>query len=172
MGQALVALGQHDEGVAHLRDAALTFETLAWRTMLAGSLLRLGLALQLASDDVEAISALARVPVLSQETHEVYEAAYALAALGEMRLVQGERQAGSQALAEATALAPQIGLPWHRGGTLLHIAAGHLLLGQVEAARAAADEAIRLAEEEDLREVRARGLRLRVQATGRIPSGF
>jgi tetratricopeptide (TPR) repeat protein len=171
LGQALTALGQVEEGIAHLRDAALTFEALTWRTMLAGSLLRLGLALQLSGDWAGATAALERVLALSRETHEVYEAAYALAALGEMRLVQGERQAGSQALAEATALAPQIGLPWHRGGTLLHIAAGHLLLGQVEAARAAADEAICLAEEEDLREVRARGLRLRAQATGRVPSG-
>jgi hypothetical protein len=105
------------------------------------------------------------VLTLSQETHEVYEAAYALAALGELRLALGERGAGRQALAEAAALAPQIGLPWHRGGTLLHIAAGHLLLGQIEAALADVQEAIRLAEEEDLREVRARGLRLRAQAT-------
>jgi hypothetical protein len=70
-------------------------------------------------------------------------------------------------LAEAAALAPQIGLPWHRGGTLLHIAAGHLLLGQAQAARVAADEALRLAEAEDLREVQARGLRLRSQARDR-----
>jgi tetratricopeptide (TPR) repeat protein len=105
------------------------------------------------------------VLALSRETREVYEAAYALAILGELRLAQGEREAGVQALAEAAALAPRIGLPWHRGGTLLHIAAGHLLLGQVEAALIAAEEAIRLAEEEDLHEVRVQGLRLRERAT-------
>ncbi len=166
LGQALAALGQREEGVAHLRGAAQTFETLTWRTMLAGSLLRLGLALQLAGDWGGATAALEHVLALSQETHEVYEAAYALAVLGELRLAQGEWEAGSQALAEAVALSPQISLPWHRGGTLLHIAAGRLLLGETEAAQAAADEAIRLAEEEDLREVHARGLRLREQATG------
>jgi DNA-binding SARP family transcriptional activator len=166
LGQSLASLGRRDEGLAHLHDAAQTFETLAWRTMLAGSLLRLGLAQQSTRDWVGATAALEQVVALSQATHEIYEAAYALAALGELRLAQGDREAGRQALEEATALAPQIGLPWHRGGTLLHIAAGRLLLDQVEAARAAADEAIRLAEEEDLREVRARGLRLRTQAIG------
>jgi DNA-binding SARP family transcriptional activator len=166
LGQALAALGQMEEGVAHLRDAAQTFETLTWRTMLAGTLLRLGLALQLAGDRAGATAAMERVLALSQETHEVYEATYALAALGELRLAQGETEAGSRALVEAAALAPQVGLPWHRGGTLLHTAGGGLLLGQFEAALAAADEAVCLAEEEDLREVRARGLRLRAQATG------
>jgi DNA-binding SARP family transcriptional activator len=166
LGQALAALGQIDEGIAHLRGAALTFETLTWRTMLAGSQLRLGLALQLAGDRAGATAAMERVLTLSQETHEVYEAAYALAALGELRLAQGETEAGSRALVEAAALAPQVGLPWHRGGALLHIAGGRLLLGQFEAALSAADEAIHLAEEEDLGEVRARGLRLRAQATG------
>jgi DNA-binding SARP family transcriptional activator len=165
LGQALAAQGEREEGVAHLREAAKTFETLTWRTMLAGSLLRLGLALQLGGDWAGAGAALERVLALSQETHEVYEAAYALAALGELRLAKGEREAGDQALIEAASLAPQIGLPWHRGGTLLHIAAGRLLLGQAEAALAAADEAIRLADEEDLREVRASGLRLRAQTT-------
>jgi tetratricopeptide (TPR) repeat protein len=172
LGQALAALGEWDDSVVHLRDAVQTFETLAWRTMLAGTLLRLGLAQQLAGDWDGATTALERVLALSRETHEVYEAAYALAVLGELRLAQGQREAGSQALAEAAALAPQIGLPWHRGGTLLHVAAGRLLLGQSEAALAAAEEAICLAEEEDLREVRARGLRLRDQATGharRVP---
>jgi DNA-binding SARP family transcriptional activator len=166
LGQALAALGQKEEGVAHLRGAARTFEALTWRTMQAGSLLRLGLALQLAGDDVEAISALARVPALSQETHEVYEAAYALAAIGELRLVHGETQAGIEALEEAAALVPQVGLPWHRGGTLLHIAGGRLLLGHVEAALAAAEEVLRLAEREDLREVHARAARLRARAAG------
>ncbi|MBN1657430.1 MAG: hypothetical protein JXA93_03460, partial [Anaerolineae bacterium] len=167
LGQALAALGQHDEGVAYLRGAARTFEGLNWLPMLAGSLLRLGLALQIAGDDVEATSALTRVPVLSQETHEVYEAAYALAAIGELRLARGETHTGVEALEEAAALAPQVGLPWHRGGTLLHIAAGRLLLGQVEAAVAAAEEAIRLAGEEDLREVGARAVELRVLAQAR-----
>ena len=168
LGQALVALGQMEEGVAHLREAAQTFEMLAWRTMQAGSLLRLGLALQLAGDGAAATEALEQVLVLSRETHEVYESAYALAALGELRLADGEKEASSQALAEAAALSPQIGLPWHQGGTLLHIAAGRLLLGQVEAALSATEEAIRLAEAEDLREVRARGLQLRAQATARV----
>ena len=171
LGQALAALGQIEEGVTHLRNAAQTFEMLSWRTMLAGSLLRLGLALQLAGDWAGATAAMERVLALSQETHEVYEAAYALAALGELRLAQGETEAGSRALVEASALIPQVGLPWHRGGALLHIAGGRLLLGQFEAALADVEAAIRLAEEEDLREVRARGLRLRSQATGRVPSG-
>ncbi|MBN1139773.1 MAG: AAA family ATPase [Anaerolineae bacterium] len=166
LGQALAALGQMAEGVAHLQEAAYTFETLHWRAMLAGTLLRLGQAQQGAGDGPGATAALERVLALSQETHEVYEAAYALAALGELRLAQGETEAGRQALAEAATLVPQVGLPWHRGGALLHIAGGRLLLGQFEAALAAADEAIRLAEEEDLREVRAHGLQLRVQATG------
>jgi DNA-binding SARP family transcriptional activator len=164
LGQALAALGQIDKGVAHLRGAAQTFETLTWRTMLAGSLLRLGLAMQLAGDWAGATAAMERVLALSQETHEVYEAAYALAALGELRLAQGETEAGSRALVEAAAQAPQIGLPWHRGGTLLHVAAGRLLVGETAAALTSAEEAIRLAEEEDLREVRAQGLRLRAQA--------
>jgi tetratricopeptide (TPR) repeat protein len=167
LGQALAALGQEEEGVTQLRGAAQTFETLTWRAMLAGSLLRLGLALQLAGDWDGATAALERVLALSQETHEVYEAAYALAALGELCLAQGETEAGSRALVEAAALAPQVGLPWHRGGALLHIAGGRLLLGQFDAALAAADEAVGLAEEEDLREVRARGLRLRLQAQNR-----
>jgi DNA-binding SARP family transcriptional activator len=165
LGQALAALGQTAEGVAHLQEAARTFEALSWRTMLAGTLLRLGLALHAAGDGPAATAALERVLALSRETHEVYEAAYALAVLGELRLAQGDREAGGQTLAEAAALAPQIGLPWHRGGTLLHIAAGRLLLGEVEAALIVADEAIRLAEQEGLREVRARGLELRKQAT-------
>jgi tetratricopeptide (TPR) repeat protein len=165
LGQALAALGQTVEGLAHLQEAARTFETLTWRAMLAGTLLRLGLALQTAGDEPGAWVALERVLALSRETHEVYESTYALAVLGELRLMQGEREAGNQALAEAAALAPQIGLPWHRGGSLLHVAAGHLLLGEIEAALAAAEEAIRLAEEEDLRELRARGLELCKQVT-------
>jgi DNA-binding SARP family transcriptional activator len=172
LGQALAALGHWDEGVAHLRVAAQIFEGLAWRTMLAGTLLRLGLAQQLAGNWAGATAALERVLALSRDTHEVYEAAYALAALGELRLAQGQREAGGHALAEAAALASQIGLPWHRGGTLLHVAAGRLLLGQVEVALTAVEEAIHLAEEEDLREVRAHGLRLREQATSqtrRVP---
>ncbi|MBN1135948.1 MAG: AAA family ATPase [Anaerolineae bacterium] len=167
LGQALAALGQTEEGVTHLRGAAQTFETLAWRTMLAGSLLRLGLALQLGGDWAGATAAMERVMALSKKTHEVYEAAYALAALGELRLARGETEAGSQALVKAAILAPQVGLPWHRGGTLLHTASGHLLLGQFEAALAAADEVVCLAEEEDLREVQAHGLRLRLQAQNR-----
>ncbi|HNS51834.1 MAG TPA: BTAD domain-containing putative transcriptional regulator [Anaerolineae bacterium] len=163
LGQALVALGKTDEGLAHLQEAARTFEALSWRAMLAGTLLRLGLAYHpAASRPVEqATAALERVLILSRETHEVYEAAYALALLGELRLRQSDREAGCEALAEAAALAPRIGLPWHRGGTLLHIAAGRLLLGEMATALTTADEAIRLAEEENLHEVRAQGLRLR-----------
>ena len=168
LGQALAALGQRDDGIAHLQQAVETFESLAWRTMLAGSLLRLGLALHLAGDDLEAAAALQRVLALSRETHEVYESAYALAVLGELRLAQGDWDAGSQPLAEAANLVPQVSLPWHRGGTLLHIAAGRLLLGQGAAALTAVEEAIHLAGEEDLREVRARGLQLRAQATDQI----
>jgi len=132
--------------------------------MLAGTLLRLGLALQAAGEAPEAAAALERVLAISRETHEVYESAYALAALGELHLAHGEREAGSRALAEAAALAPRIGLPWHRAGTLVQIAAGRLLLGEAEAALAAAEEAIQVAEEEDLREMRAQGLRLRERA--------
>jgi DNA-binding SARP family transcriptional activator len=172
LGQALAALGQREQGIAHLRGAAQTFETLAWRTMLAGTLLRLGLALQLGGDPAGAAAALERVLALSQETHEVYESAYALAALSELRLAQGEREAGIQALAEAAALAPRVGLPWHRAGTLLHIAGGHLLLGQSEAALTAVEEASHLAEEDDLREVRAYAQQLHEQATHQNPRTF
>jgi tetratricopeptide (TPR) repeat protein len=161
LGQALAALGRTAEGVAQLQEAAQTFEVLTWRAMLAGSLLRQGLALQLAGDPAGAVGALEQVLDLSRETHEVYESAYALAVLGELRLLQGDREAGRRSLEEAAALAPQVGLPWHRAGTLLHIAAGRLLLGQAEAARADLEVAIHLAEEEDLREVRARVLQLR-----------
>ncbi len=164
LGQALAAMGQLEKGLDHLRGAAQTFEALGWRVMLVGSLLRWGLAQQLAGEWLTAAATLERVLSISRETHEVYEAAYALAALAELRLIQGEREPGSQALAEAAALTLQVGLPWHRGGALLHIAAGHLLLRQMDAARTAAEEALRLAEAEDLREVRARGLRLRTQA--------
>lgn len=170
LGQALVVLGHEDAGLAHLRAVVQTFEALNWRAMLVGSLLRLGLALQLTGERGEAITALERVLTLSQETHEVYEAAYALAALGELHLAEGERETGAVALAEAAALAPRIGLPWHRGGTLLHLAAGNLLLSQVEAALTDIEAALLLAEEEDLREVRAHGLRLRAQALGQ-PDG-
>jgi tetratricopeptide (TPR) repeat protein len=82
LGQALAALGQRDEGLAHLREAARTFEALGWQAMLAGTLLRLGLAQQRTGDWVGATASLERVLALSRETHEVYEAAYALAALG------------------------------------------------------------------------------------------
>ena len=47
---------------------------------------------------------------------------FKLSTLIQKRLVQ--LNAGSRALVEAAAQAPQIGLPWHRGGTLLHVAAG------------------------------------------------
>jgi len=166
LGEAMIGLGRTAEGLTHLREAAQTFETLSWRAMLAGSLLRLGLALQAAGDAVEATAALERVLAISRETHEIYESACALAALGELHLAQGDREAGRRALAEAAALAPRIGLPWHRAGALLQIAAGRLLLGEAEAALTAAAEAIRVAEEEDLRELQAQGLRLRGQATG------
>ena len=79
---------------------------------------------------------------------------------------------GIQALVKAAALAPRVGLPWHRAGTLLHVAGGHLLLGQFEAALAAAKEAGCLAEEEDLREVRIYALRLLKQATDQTSQSF
>jgi tetratricopeptide (TPR) repeat protein len=175
LGQALAALGNEAEGIAHLQGAVQTFEELTWRTMLAGSQLRLGLALQLAGDCSRAAAALERVLDLSRETHEIYESAYALAVLGELRLAQGEREAGSQALAEAASLAPQVGLPWHRGGMLLHIAAGRLLLGHFEAGLADVEEAIRLTEEEGLAGLRVQGLWLRGRAQcalGRVDAGL
>jgi tetratricopeptide (TPR) repeat protein len=174
LGQALAALGQTEVGLAHLQEAARTFEALGWRAMLAGTLLRLGLALHAAAagPTEQAMAALERVLVLSRETHEVYEAAYALALLGELRLVQGDREAGCQALAEATALAPQISLPWHRAGTLLHVAAGRLQLGEIEPALSDLEVVIQLAKEEDLRELRAQALRLREGATGQTLTGF
>ena len=164
LGEAMIGLGRIAEGLSHLREAAQTFETLTWRAMLAGTLLRLGLALQAAGDAAGAAASLERVLAISRETHEVYESAYALAILGELHLAQGDREAGCRTLAEAAALAPRIGLPWHRAGMLLHIAAGRLLLGETEVALDTADEAIRVAEEEDLREMRAEGLRLRGRA--------
>ena len=164
LGQSLVALGHVSEGLAHLAEAARIFETHAWQAMLAGTLLRLGLAWQMVGAWEQAAEALARVLALSRETHEPYEAAYALAALGGVRLAQREPAAGWQALTEAAELLPQVGLPWHRGGTLTQLAAGRLLLGEAEVSLAAADEAIRLAGEEDLRETRAHGLWLRGRA--------
>lgn len=160
LGQALVALGQMAEGLEHLEAVARTFEAHGWRAMLAGTLLRLGLALQTIEAWERAAAALERVLTLSRETREPYEATFALAALGGVRLRQGDTAAGRQALEEAAQLAPDIGLPWHRGGILVQLAAGRLLLGEAEAALAAADEAIHLAEVEDLREVRAQGVRL------------
>jgi DNA-binding SARP family transcriptional activator len=166
LGQALVALGQVTEGLGHLEEAARTFEAHAWQAMLAGTLLRLGLALSVAEGPAlqttgawkRATEALERVLTLSQETGEPYEAAYARATLGRMRLTQGDTAAGCQALAAAAKLTACIGLPWHRGGTLTQLAAGRLLLGEAKAGLAAADEAIHLAEAEDLREVQAWGL--------------
>jgi DNA-binding SARP family transcriptional activator len=166
LGEAMTGLGRRSEGVAHLSEAAQAFETLTWQAMLAGTLLRLGLALHAAGDAAGAAASLERVLAISRETHEVYESAYALAALGRLHLAQGDRETGCRALAEATALAPRIGLPWHRAGTLLHVAAARLLLGEADAALAAADEALQVAEEEDLREMLVQGLRLRGQAAG------
>ena len=128
--------------------------------MLAGTLLRQGLIHQMAGDHEQAIAALEKVVALSRETREVYEEAYALAVLGEARLVLGDAAAGGRDLDAAAAALPQVGLPWHRGGILVHLAAGRLALGDVAGALAAADEAIALAEAEDLREVRAQSLGL------------
>lgn len=158
LGQALVATGQAPEGMQHLEKAARTFEAHAWPAMLAGTLLRLGLALQTAGAGEQAAEVLERVLAISQATREPYEAAYALAALAGVRLAQGQTAAGHQGLEQAAALVPRIGLPWHLGGTLVQVAAGRLQLGEIEAALAAAGEAICLAEAEDLREVRAWGL--------------
>jgi tetratricopeptide (TPR) repeat protein len=168
LGQALCGLGQPEEGTIHLQEAAHTFETLAWRAMLAGTLLRLGLAQQLTGENARAAADLERVLTVSRETHELYEAAFALTVLGELRLIDGELEAAAQSLQEAATLAPQIGLPWHRAGILVHVAAGRLLLGQAAAALADLDVVVRLAEAEDLREVRAQTLRLRDEATDQI----
>jgi tetratricopeptide (TPR) repeat protein len=132
--------------------------------MLAGTLLRQGTILQTAGRSEQAVAALESVAALSRETREIYEEAYALAVLGEARLALGDSAAGGRDLESAAAALPRVGLPWHRGGILVHLAAGRLLQGEVEAALAAATEAVALAEAEDLREVRAQGLRIREQA--------
>jgi len=129
--------------------------------MLAGSLLRLGMALHDAGETTETRAILERVLHLGQKTHEVYESACALAVLAELLLSAGEREAGRQALEEAAALVPQVGLPWHRAQTLLHLAAGWLELGEVAAARNHIEATLELAEAEDLRAVRAAALRFR-----------
>jgi DNA-binding SARP family transcriptional activator len=164
LGQALAYQGQIAEGLAHLGGAARIFETHGWQAMLAGTLLRQGTALRMAGQENGAVGTLEKVLALSQETHEIYESAFALAVVAEIRLEVGKKEAGRQALDEAVALAARVGLPWHRGGTLVHVAAAWLLLGEPEVALVAADEAIRLAREEDLREVRAHGLWRRGQA--------
>jgi len=164
LGQALVALGQVAEGLGHLESATRTFEAHAWRAMLVGTLLRLGLALQQAENWHRAAETLERVLALSQETHEPYEAAYALAALGRIRLAQGETALGRQALEKAAELVPLVGLPWHRSGTLIQMAAGRLQLDEPHTALALTDEVIRLAQAENLCEVEAQGLWLHGQA--------
>ena len=160
----MAGLGQIDEGLAHLEAAARTFTAHAWRAMLAGTLLRQGLIQQTTGRPERAVATLESVVALSRETRETYEEAYALAVLGEARFALGDLAAGSRALDAAAAALPQVGLPWHRGGILLHLAAGRLQQGEVEAALAAADEALELAGAEDLHEVRVQGLRIQVQA--------
>ncbi len=71
---------------------------------------------------------------------------------------------GRQALEKAAELVPLVGLPWHRGGTLIQMAASRLLLNEPHAALALTDEVIRLAQAENLCEVEARGLWLHGQA--------
>jgi tetratricopeptide (TPR) repeat protein len=164
LGQALVSQGDTAQGLTCLQQSAQTFEAHAWRAMLAGTLLRQGLALQVAGDGERAMVILERVVALSQETRELYESAYALAALGELRCVAGQVRSGADALEQAFALTTQVGLPWHRAGTLVHLASGWLLLDQAELAVAAAEEAVHLAEEEDLRELWAHALWLRGRA--------
>jgi len=164
LGQTLVGLGRVDEGLAHLGQAVETFTAHAWCAMLAGTLLRQGLALGAAGQWARAIPVLEQVAALSGETYEVYEQAYALAAIGEARLVLGEREAGCRNQSAAAALLPQVGLPWHRGGILVHLAAGSLLQGEVASALTSAGEAVVLAEAEDLREVRAQGLKIQERA--------
>ncbi len=161
LGQAWLGLGDPETGLAHLRGAAQTFEALNWQAMLAGTLLRLGAALFRAGQTAEARAVLECVLHLSQATHETYESAYALAILAELQLTTGERQAGNQALEEATALIQHVGLPWHRAQTLLHLAIGRLQLGEIAVAQAHIHTALELAEAEDLRDVRAAALRLR-----------
>ena len=163
LGYALAGLGQNDEGLAHLEAAARTFTAHAWRAMLAGTLLRLGLIQQTTGRPERAVAALESVVALSQETRETYEEAYALAVLGKARFALGDLAAGNRDLDAAAAVLPQVGLPWHRGGILVHLAAGRLQQGEVKAALAAADEALALAEAEDLRELRTQGLRIREQ---------
>lgn len=165
LGQALAAMGHLDQGLAQLTLAVETFSAHAWRAMLAGALLRQGLVLHMAGERARAIAVLERVVALSRETCEIYEEGYALAALGEARLARGEVEAGAQDLAGAAAKLPDIGLPWHRGGILVHLAAGGQLQGEA-AALAAVEEAIALAEAEDLRGVLAQALSVRQQILG------
>ena len=164
LGYALAELGQNDEGLAHLEAAARSFTAHAWRAMLAGTLLRQGLIQPMTGRPERAVAALESVVALSRETRETYEEAYALAVLGEARLALGDLAAGGRDLDTAAAALPQVGLPWHRGGILVHLAAGRLRQGEVEAALAAAAGAVALAEAEDLRELRAQGFRIREQA--------
>lgn len=164
LGYALAALGEIDQGLAHLEAAARTFAAHDWRAMLAGTLLREGLIQQAAGSPERAAPALARVLALSQETAEIYEEAYARAVLGEVRLTLGDSAAGACDLDAAAIALPRVSLPWHRGGILVHLAAGRLRLGDVAAALAAATEAVALAEAEDLCKVRAQGLRIKKQA--------
>jgi tetratricopeptide (TPR) repeat protein len=163
LGQALAALGEPEKGLAHLQAAAHTFETHAWPAMLAGSLLRLGLVLASAGAPGQATEPLERVRTLSQETHEPYEAAYALAVLARLRLARGDIEAGRQLAEEAAALVCGIGLPWHRAGTLAQLAAVWFALNQTALALTAAEEALCIAKAEDLREIRAQARALRKQ---------
>jgi predicted ATPase/DNA-binding SARP family transcriptional activator len=161
LGQALAALGEIDQGQVHLEAAGRTFAAHGWRAMLAGTLLRQGLIHQAAGRPERAIAPLESVVALSRETCEIYEEAYALALLGEARLMLGDPAAGGRDLDAATAALPRVGLPWHRAGILAHLAAGRLRQGKTSAALAAADEAVALAECEDLREARAQALQIR-----------
>lgn len=161
LGYALAALGEIDQGLVHMEAAGRTFAAHGWRAMLAGTLLREGLIRQMRGRPEQAVAPLDSVVVLSRETGEIYEEAYALAVLGEARLMLGHLAAGGCDLDAAAAALPRVGLPWHRGGILVHLAAGHLQQGDLAAALAATEEAFALAEAEDLREVRAQAHRVR-----------
>lgn len=170
LGQAMAALGQAADGLRHLGEAAATLEEHGWQAMLTGTLLRRGLALLAVGDRERAAPVLERVVQLTEETREPYEAAYALAALGALHLQRKDLSVGRKLLAEASAVAQQVGLPWHRGGTWNQVATGWLLAGEAEAALAAANLALQVVEKEDLREVRAHALGLRglaLKALGR-----
>lgn len=163
LGYAAAGLGRAEEGLAHLEAAARTFAEHGWRAMQAGTLLRQGLIQQRSARPERAVAVLESVVTLSRETHEIYEEALALAVLGDAHLALGDPARGARDLGAAAAALPRIGLPWHRGEILVHLAAGRLRQGEVDVALAAANAALALAESEDLHEVLAEALQIREQ---------